>query len=316
MPLFSSAWRASLRRSCPASFNKHSTAYRAMSTNDLCLSVSPPLPSRYRVRHVTPADRSACVRIIAHAFMYHNHIDMVHNEPSAVYLPIASLVFDHCMNEQHNLSFLITDTQHTIRPPATGDTAHTVDHDADRASLDDTDVAACILNYDASRSPDLDSLKSNAVYTNTRLANDFILFDTLYRSPDLRTNPPPTTTPTPAGHTVDCFFLATKCHYAGSGLATALCRLLYSEARRLGYRALETSASHPATAHIFMGGLGEDVVGVVTQRVVPSELVVVGKGEDGSEERPWRGLKDDVVCVHVPIEQPSKEEECISLTMD
>ena len=286
-----------------ASIRLSTSSRRQMSSNPLSFSFSPPLPSRYRIRHVTSADRSACVRIIAHAFMYHNAVDVVHHEPSAVYLPIASLVFDHCMNESPNLSFLLTDSQHTL-PPATAttavDTSHTVNHDADRDSLHDTDVVACILNYDAARSPDLQSLRSDPVHSQARLAVDFNLFNTLYQS-DVRTNPP--AAPSHTGHTIDCFYLAVKCDHGGTGLARYLCRALYSEARRLGYKELETAATHPSTAHIFMTQLGQEkgaVQGVVTHRLRPSELVV--KREDGSEWRPWAALKDDVVCVQVPVE--------------
>ena len=305
MPWLSSSWSSSVRRVFPHCI-RLSTSYRSMSANSLSFASLPPLPSRYRIRHVTTADRSACIRLIAHAFMYHNNVDVVHNEPSAVYLPIASLVFDHCMTQTQKLSFLITDTQHNIAPSTTGDTSHTVDHDADRDSLNNTDVAACILNYDAARWPDIESLRNDPVHSQARLAVDYVLFNTLSQA-DLRPNPPPA--PTTVGHTVECFYLAVKCDYGGSGLARYLCRVLYSEARRLGYRALETSATHPATAHIFMTQLGAEegaVQGVVTHRLKPSELVV--KRDDGSEERPWADVKEDVVCVSVPIEHEGAEQ--------
>ena len=272
---------------------------RKMSSTRLSFPSLPPLPSRYSLRHVTIADRSACVRLIAHAFMYHNTVDIVHNEPSAVYMPIASLIFDHCMKETHNLSFLITDTLHTVSHP-TAVTTHTVNHDADRDSLHDTDIAACILNYDAARHPPLDSLQNDPVHSRARLAVDYVLFNTLTQS-DVRTNPPPPVAS--LGHTVECFYLAVKCDHGGSGLARYLCRVLYSEARRLGYRALETSATHPATARIFLqqlGGAEGAVQGEVTHRLTPSSLVV--KRDDGTEERPWAAVKDDVVCVSVCVE--------------
>lgn len=303
MPWLYNTWRGILRRPYPY-LVRLSPLCRNMSSTSLAFPIFPPLPSRYRIRHVTTADRSACIRLIAHSFMYHNNVDVVHREPSAVYLPIAALVFDHCIQHTQHLCFLITDTQHTTTN--TADTSHIVDHDADRTSLDDTDTAACILNYDAAHSPDLDSLRSNAVYSRARLAVDFTLFNTLYQSPDLRTNPPPPPHPTSAGHTVDCFFLAVKCDQVGRGLARYLCRVLYSEAARLGYRELETSATHPATARIFLHQLADGVEGVVTRRLKPSEVVV--KREDGSEERPWADVKDDVVCVSVTIEAERSEQ--------
>ena len=266
---------------------------RSMTSTSLSFPSLPPLPARYRLRHVTPADRSACIRLITHAFMYHNAVDMVHREPSAVYAPIASMVFDHCMQEPHNLSFLLTDTQHSLTPH-TPDTSHTFDHDADRDALADTDVAACILNYDNARWPPLDSLRTDPVYSKARVARDQHLFDKLVAS-DLRIPPPPSLTT--LGHSVECFYLAVKCDHGGSGLARYLCRVLYEQARQLGYREMETSATHPATARIFLQQLGPE--GVVTHRLRPSEVVV--KKGDGSEERPWVDVKDDLVCVTVPI---------------
>ena len=295
MPWLSSSWIRSLRRAYLYSASLSTS--RSMSSASLTFSTVPPLPSRYRLRHVTVGDRSACIRLIAHAFMYHNSVDVVHREPSAVYLPIASLVFDHCMTDTQRLSFLITDSQHVVTTH-TADASHAVDHDADRTSLDDTDVTAVILNYDASRSPDLESLANDPVHSQARLAVDRELFNKLYQS-DVRTNPPP---PPPLGHTVECFYLAVKCDYGGSGLARHLCRVLYAEARRLGYRAVETSATHPATARIFLTQLTDDgtALGEVTHRLRPSELVV--KRDDGSEDRPWADVKEDMVCVSVPIE--------------
>ena len=254
----------------------------------------PPLPARYRIRHVTPADRSACIRLITHAFMYHNAIDAVHREPSAVYAPIAAMVFDHAMHEPHNLSFLITDAQHTPTPP-TPDTTHTYDHDADRDSLADSDVVACTLNYDAVRWPPLDDLKTDPVYSRARVSVDYALFSKL-DSCDVRTSPPPK--PTQLGHTVEHFYLAVRCDHVGCGLARYLCRALYSEAQRLGYREMETTATHSATAHIFLTQLGPE--GMVTHRLKPSEVVV--KRADGSEERPWADVTEDVVAVSTPIE--------------
>lgn len=292
-----SSWVSFLRRSsltCPC-LTTHTRGMSSTTTN-LSFPSLPPLPSRYRIRHVTTADRMACVRLIAHAFMYHNTVDVVHKEPSAVYMPIASLVFDHCMKETHNLSYVITDTQHTTPTHHTPDTTHTYDHDADRDSLaDDTSIAACVLNYDAMRAPPLELLGNDPVYSQARLAVDYQLFQTLEKS-DVRSQPPPPVSQ--PGHTMECFYLAVKCDHGGSGLARYLCRVLYSEARRLGYTALETSATHPATARIFLTQLG--AAGEVTHRLRPSELVV--KREDGSEEKPWADVKEDVVCVKVPIE--------------
>ena len=279
---------------------------------------SPPLPARYRIRHMTAADRTACLRVIAHSFMFHNAIDTPWGEPVDNYQPLAALFFDHAMAAapHDSFSFVITDTQAATPPNDTH--SGNAEHDSDLHGLGDTVIAGVVVCYDASRVADLDALRSNSTFQHSQVSHDlYVLLDSLYQH-DLRAEPShplhsyyaPTapgaqpSAPLP-GDTVECFLLATKCQYGGERLASYLCEAVYASAQQRGYRCLETVATHPATAHIFhrLGG-GRSVV---THRIQPSVLRVTRK--DGSEWQPWKGVQDDMVAVHVPIAPATHNDE-------
>lgn len=303
-----------------------------MSTSTtLSLPFSRPLPARYRIRHVTTADRTACLRLISHSFMFHNAIDTPWHEPVDNYQPLAALFFDHAMADTtHNHSFVITDTHsaHPPHPPAHDDSS---EHEADLLRLSNsTDIVGVVICYDASRVADMDTLRTHPSFSRSQVSHDlYVLLDSLYQH-DLRADPahplhhyyqptlPGGQPAAPAaGNTIECFLLATNCQYSGERLASYMCGAVYQLGQQCGYRALETVATHPATAHIFMQlGGGKSVV---THRIRPSELWVKrmdgasstgsssnggsssDSGSSGSEWQPWVDVKDDMVAIHVPI---------------
>jgi len=245
--------------------------------------------------------------------MFHNAIDTPWREHVDNYQPLAALFFDHAMAaplDTDNYSYVITDTQHST-PPHPYSYSGQSEHGADLRRLSsETDIVAVVVCYDASRVADMDALRTHATFRHSQVSHDlFVLLDSLYQH-DLRSHPthplhshyqptPPGGQPSapPAGDTVECFLLAVQCQYSGERLASQLCQAVYQLGRQRGFRALETVATHPATAHIFMQlGMGRSVV---THRIRPSELSV--KREDGSEWQPWADVKDDMVAIHVPI---------------
>ena len=282
------------------------------TTAPLTFTFSPPLPSRYNLRHLTLADRPACIRVISHSFMFHNAIDTPWNEHVDSYHPLAAFFFDHAMAAgTDNYSFVITDMLSSKPPRSTCNGTHAAGHDADVASLmRDTDIVGVVICYDASRIADLDSLRSHTSFMSSQVSHDlYVLLDTLYQN-DLRADPahlhhhryqPTAPGAQPAapqpGNTIECFLLATQCQYNGEKLASYLCQAVYQLGVARGFECLETVATHPATAHIFtqLGG-GRTVV---THRIQPKELKV--KRADGSEWQPWAEVRDDMVALHVPI---------------
>ena len=261
---------------------------------------------------------------------YHNPIDLVYKLPSSKYALACALMWEHCWPDA--LSFVILDRQHTATQPnsahshngaaaaeaaAGEDERHfhwpvaEHDHEADLASVDESAIVGVILNNDGSRQlqwPREDPAFKEAM----SWSDDFLLWTTLYGEGDLRADPThplhrlyqPATTPAAPprwrkGEHVHCFLLATHCRCRGERLASYLTQALYYHAQRLGFSSMHVEASHPATAHLFQSGVMSR--GVVTHRVAPS--AVVKKLDSGEEQRRWAALADDVVAVHVEIDQ-------------
>ena len=288
---------------------RHGHVHRSL----VSFHTSAPVPLSHPT--VTAADRSAVLRVIAHSYMFHNAIGTPWHEPVTNYHPLAALFFDHAMAVHDNYTFVIIDTLPNT-PPNNTNNGHT-EHDSDWVQLGDTDLAGVVLCYEASRVADLDVLRTHPTLQQSQVSHDlFVLLDDLYQH-DLRADPYhplhsryqptlPGAQPTapPPGDTIECFLLATKCQYRGERLASYLCRAVYCLGQQRGYRCLETVATHPATAHIFVSSGG--VRSVVTHRIKPSGLAV--RRKDGSEWYPWADVKDDMVAVHVPIRPAGQEQ--------
>ena len=303
----------------PASSPPPSSVTQPASEHDF--PFSPPLPSRYTIRPVQASDRAACCRLLCHQFMYHNAVDAVYKLPSLSYEVPFHLMWEHCWPDK--LSFVIVDTQHNTSPPTADHSTQAADerhvhwpvtehdHEADVATLDDSNIAGVILNNDGSRQlpwpREEPEFKAAMAWSD-----DYLLWTQLYHNGDLRVDAShplhhlyqPITTPSaPPSHRkgehAHCFLLGVHCRYHGERLASYLTQALYYHARRLGYESMHVEASHPATAHLFQSGVMSN--GIVTHRTAPS--TVVKKTEGGEEQRRWAVLNDDVVVVYVTIDQ-------------
>ena len=294
-----------------------SSSPSSATLSNLSFPFSPPLPSRYTIRPIQASDRAACARLLCHAFMFHNPVDLVYKLPSSSYELPFSLMWEHCWPDR--LSFVIVDQQHE-RAHTNGITAvdeqhmhwsvteH--DHEADVATLDESDIVGVILNNDGSRQlqwpRDDPAFKAAMAWSD-----DWLLWTQLYHQCDLRVNSShplhhlyqPITTPAAPplyrrGEHVHCFLLGTHCRCKGERLASYLTQALYLHAQRLGYESMHVEASHSATAHLFQSGLMSH--GIVTHRVAPKD--VIKKSGGGEEYRRWETLTDDVVVVYVKID--------------
>ena len=249
--------------------------------------------------------------------------------PSSKYALACALMWEHCWPDK--LSFVLLDRQHTATQPdsihthngsaafeaAAKDEGHLHwpvaehDHEADLSSVDESAIVGVILNNDGSRQ--LQWPREDPAFKEAMAwSDDFLLWTKLYGECDLRADPAhplhrlyqPATTPAAPppwrkGEHVHCFLLATHCRCKGERLASYLTQALYYHAQRLGFSSMHVEASHPATAHLFQSGVMSH--GVVTHRVAPKD--VVKKLDSGEEQRRWAVLADDVVAVHVEIDQ-------------
>ena len=255
--------------------------------------------------------------------MYHNPIDVVYKLSSSRYELPFNLMWEHCWPDK--LSFVIIDQQH--KPTQAEHTAnnHTTedneqrlhwpvtehDHEADLATLDESNICGVILNNDGSRQ--LQWPRDDPTFKEAMSwSEDWLLWTHLYQQCDLRIDPShplhhlyqPTTTPAVPpryrkGEHAHCFLLGVNCRYNGERIASYLTQALYYHAQRLGYESMHVEASHPATAHLFQSGVMSH--GIVTHRVAPKEIVK--KLEEGGEQRRWEALTGDVMSIYVKIDQ-------------
>jgi len=231
--------------------------------------------------------------LIGHQFSFHNELHLPYEAPVSLDLPVAQLLFDHCLPQ--SLSFVIEDRQRIEdqanerekdTEPATERKAQeendrekekgrdlpsdsVFDHDRHATAMRSQTIVGVMLNFDEAHSVDFDQFCELNEWCHEQMA----LWRAIEKPEcDERSEDEKEMVSQmcrQSGRVAHVWYIAVDCEYNGRGLSRALCRAFYDEARRLGFGHACVEVSHEATMRLFMT---EPFFGTITHRFTTARI--------------------------------------------